>query len=191
MIEVGPLERGILEHSLSRPTARRGWCAGGALALQGAARTVYNIENGPGTSSVLKPKTFDLILTRTRRSARHRRRSPRRRSRWPAMAQFRSDVDLTALKKKGGVLRPSPRGLAMGAAPDGKAWKEKDRGRPRSCSSIGACSSSARRPPRDGRARPGLLCNKDTRFVREYLMGKKDARNRRVPRRQGDQPRRS
>jgi type I restriction enzyme M protein len=146
------------------------------LALQGALKArVYNLENSL-TASVLKPESFDLILTNPPFGTPQAKKPEEMKAVAELMAHFRTDIDFDALKGKGGVLKPSPSGLAMGASPDGKGvWKEKDKGVDLSVLFLDRCLQLLKPGGRLLMVVPdSLLCNKDTRFVREYLMGKKD-----------------
>ncbi len=172
------LWRGILDHSLvaadSSPRMVR--LSRLNLALQGALKArVYNLENSL-TASVLKPESFDLILTNPPFGTPQAKKPEEEKAVAALMAQFRTDIDFDALKGKGGVLKPSPAGLAMGASPDGKGvWKEKDKGVDLSVLFLDRCLQLLKPGGRLLMVVPdSLLCNKDTRFVREYLMGKKD-----------------
>lgn len=172
------LWRGILDHSLvaadSSPRMVR--LARLNLALQGALKArVYNLENSL-TAGVLKPESFDLILTNPPFGTPQAKKAEEQEAVANLMARFRSDVDFGAMRGKGGTLRPSPSGLAMGAAPDGKGvWKPKDKGVDLSVLFLDRCLQFLKPGGRLLMVVPdSLLCNKDTRYVREYLMGRKD-----------------
>lgn len=172
------LWRGILDHSLvaadSSPRMVR--LARLNLALQGALKArVYNLETSL-TAGVLQPESFDLILTNPPFGTPQAKKPEEEKAVAALMAQFRSDVDFDALRGKGGVLTPSPGGLAMGAAPDGKGvWKVKDKGVDLSVLFLDRCLQLLKPGGRLLMVVPdSLLCNKDTRYVREYLMGRKD-----------------
>lgn len=172
------LWRGILEHSLiaadSSPRMVR--LARLNLALQGALRArVYNLENSL-TASVLEPESFDLILTNPPFGTPQAKKPEEERAVAELMAHFRHDIDLEAARGKGGVLTPTPGGMAMGAAPDGRGvWKPRDKGVDLSVLFLDRCLQLLKPGGRLLMVVPdSLLCNKDTRYVREYLMGRKD-----------------
>ena len=73
-------------------------------------------------------------------------------------------------------MRASPLGLAMGCSPNKKGvWMPKDKGVDLSVLFLDRCLQLLKPGGRLVMIVPdSLLCNKDTRFVREYLMGKKD-----------------
>lgn len=172
------LWKGILEHSLvaadSSPRMVR--LARLNLALQGALKArVYNLQSSL-TAGVLEPESFDLILTNPPFGTPQAKTPEEIKAVAELMAHFRSDVDLTSLRGKGGVLAPSSRGMAMGAAPDSKGvWKLKDKGVDLSVLFLDRCLQLLKPGGRLLMVVPdSLLCNKDTRYVREYLMGRKD-----------------
>jgi type I restriction enzyme M protein len=146
------------------------------LALQGALRArVYNLENSLITP-VLEPESFDLILTNPPFGTPQAKKPEEEKAVAELMAHFRADVDFDVVRGKGGVLTPTPGGMAMGASPDGKGvWKPKDKGVDLSVLFLDRCLQLLKPGGRLLMVVPdSLLCNKDTRYVREYLMGRKD-----------------
>jgi type I restriction enzyme M protein len=146
------------------------------MVLQGAPRArVLNIATSL-TTSMLKPNSFDLILTNPPFGTPQAKKEEEKKAVAELMAHFRDDIISDVLKGKGGVLRPSPAGLAMGAAPDSKGvWKAKDSGVDLSVLFLDRCLQLLKPGGRLVMVVPdSLLCNKDTRYVREYLMGRKD-----------------
>lgn len=168
------LWRDMLEHSFvaadSSPRMVR--LARLNMALYGASRAlVFNIADSL-THSLLKPNSFDLIFTNPPFGTPKADKEAER----VRLERFRSDIDFDALKGTGGVLRPSPRGLAMGANPDRKGvWKAKDSGVDLSVLFLDRCLQLLKPGGRLLMIVPdSILCNANTRYVREYLMGKKD-----------------
>lgn len=146
------------------------------MALQGAPRArVFNTPDSLFTPS-LAPCSFDLILTNPPFGTPKPGSVEEKRSVNELMTRFRSDIDFQALKGKGGVMTPSPAGLAMGAKPDGKGvWKELDSGTDLSVLFLDRCLQLLKPGGRLVMIVPdSLLCNSGTRYVREYLIGKKD-----------------
>ncbi len=172
------LWKGILEHSLvaadSSPRMVR--LARLNLALQGALKArVYNLPSLE--TRLLEPESFDLILTNPPYGTPKAKTDDEEKATAELMAYFRSDVDFTSLRGKGGVLTPTSSGMAMGAAPDSKGvWKLKDKGVDLSVLFLDRCLQLLKPGGRLLMVVPdSLLCNKDTRYVREYLMGRKDS----------------
>ncbi len=146
------------------------------MALHGAPRApVFNLENSL-TTRALRPGSFDLILTNPPFGKPKAKKPEEKKAVAELMSHFRDDVDFDAVRGKGGVLRPSPAGLAMGASPDSKGvWKPKDKGVDLSVLFLDRCLQLLKPGGRLLMVVPdSLLCNKDTRYVREYLMGQKD-----------------
>jgi type I restriction enzyme M protein len=171
------LWRGILDHSLvaadSSPRMVR--LARLNLALQGALRArVFNLENSL-TATLLEPESFDLILTNPPFGTPQAKKPEEEKAVAELMAHFRDDIDFSG-GGKGGVLTPTTRGMAMGASPDGKGvWKPKHMGVDLSVLFLDRCLQLLKPGGRLLMVVPdSLLCNKDTRHVREYLMGRKD-----------------
>lgn len=169
---------GMLEHSMvaadSSPRMVR--LARLNLALQGAPRArVLNLASSL-TSPQLQPCSFDLILTNPPFGTPQAKKDEEKKAVRELMEQFRSDVDFSALKGKGGTLRASPQGLAMGCSPNSKGvWEKDDSGADLSVLFLDRCLQLLKPGGRLVMVVPdSLLCNKDTRYVREYLMGKKD-----------------
>jgi type I restriction enzyme M protein len=170
---------GFLEHSfvVADSSPRMVRLARLNLALQGAPRArVFNLENSL-TSSTLEPESLDLILTNPPFGTPQAKKPEEQKAVAELMAHFRDDVNFDSGRGKGGVLCASPSGLAMGAAPDGKGvWKPKDKGVDLSVLFLDRCLQLLKPGGRLLMVVPdSLLCNKDTRYVREYLMGKQDA----------------
>lgn len=172
------LWRGLLDHSLvaadSSPRMVR--LARLNLALQGALRArVYNLESSL-TAPVLEPESFDLILTNPPFGTPQAKKPEEAKAVAELMEHFRQDIDFEAGRGKGGVLTPTPGGMAMGAAPDSKGvWKAKEKGVDLSVLFLDRCLQLLKPGGRLLMVVPdSLLCNKDTRYVREYLMGRKD-----------------
>ena len=146
------------------------------MALQGAPRArVFNTANSL-TTGLLKPGTFDLILTNPPFGAPKAKKAEEKKAVAALMAHFRSDVDYDAIKGAGGLMTPSPEGLALGCKPDKKGvWKDKDSGVDLSVLFLDRCLQLLKPGGRLVMVVPdSLLCNANTRYVREYLIGKKD-----------------
>ena len=146
------------------------------MALQGAPRArVFNTANSL-TTGLLKPGTLDLILTNPPFGTPNAKKVEEKKAVAALMAHFRSDVDFDAIKGGGGLMTPSPEGLAMGCKPDNKGvWKDKDSGVDLSVLFLDRCLQLLKPGGRLAMVVPdSLLCNANTRYVREYLIGKKD-----------------
>ncbi len=146
------------------------------MALQGAPRArVFNTANSL-TTGLLKPGSLDLILTNPPFGTPNAKKVEEKKAVAALMAHFRSDVDFDAMKGKGGLMTPSPEGLALGCKPDKKGvWKEKDSGVDLSVLFLDRCLQLLKPGGRLVMVVPdSLLCNANTRYVREYLIGKKD-----------------
>lgn len=172
------LKRDMLEHSFIAADSSPRMVRLGRLnmALQGALRAkVFNTADSL-TTDLLQPCSFDLILTNPPFGAPKANKPEEQKSVADLMKKFRSDIDFTALKGGGGLLRPTPGGLAMGCKPDGKGvWKEKDSGVDLSVLFLDRCLQLLKPGGRLVMIVPdSLLCNANTRYVREYLIGKKD-----------------
>jgi type I restriction enzyme M protein len=173
------LWNGMLEHSFISADSSPRMVRLGRLnmALQGAPRArVFNTSNSL-TSPLLKPGTFDLILTNPPFGAPKAKTPQDKKATADLMAHFRSDIDFDALKKKGkGVMTPSQAGLAMGAKPNSKGeWDTVDAGVDLSVLFLDRCLQLLKPGGRLVMIVPdSLLSNANTRYVREYLIGKKD-----------------
>ncbi len=169
---------GMLEHAFIAADSSPRMVRLGRLnmALQGAPRArVFNTANSL-TSPLLKPGTFDLILTNPPFGTPKAKKAEEKKSVAALMEPFRTDIDFDAIKGAGGLMTPSPNGLAMGGKPDGKGvWKVKDSGVDLSVLFIDRCLQLLKPGGRLAMVVPdSLLCNANTRYVREYLIGKKD-----------------
>ena len=146
------------------------------MALQGATHAqIFNTTDSL-TTTWLKPCSHDLILTNPPFGTPETRRPEQQKAIAELMARFRTDVHFRALKGSGGVMTPSPDGLAMGAKPDSKGvWKERDSGVDLSVLFLDRCLQLLKPGGRLVMIVPdSLLCNANTQYVREYLIGKKD-----------------
>ena len=173
------LWQGMLEHSFIAADSSPRMVRLGRLnmALQGAPRArVFNTANSLTTSS-LKPNSFDLILTNPPFGAPKAKKKEEKQAVDELMAHFRSDIDFDVLGGAGkGVMTPSPAGLAMGCKPNGKGeWTPKEAGVDLSVLFLDRCLQLLKPGGRLAMVVPdSLLCNANTRYVREYLIGKKD-----------------
>ena len=168
----------MLEHSFvaADSSARMVRLARLNMALHGAPRAkIFNTSTSLLTD-LLKPNSFDLILTNPPFGAPKAKTAEEKKSVAELMAHFRTDIDFDALKGKGGLLRPSPTGLAMGANPNNKdVWKEKESGVDLSVLFLDRCLQLLKPGGRMLMIVPdSILCNANTKHVREYLIGKKD-----------------
>ncbi|MBT0664913.1 N-6 DNA methylase [Geobacter pelophilus] len=146
------------------------------MALQGAPRSlVFNTTDSLTTPHLL-PNSFDLILTNPPFGAPKTENKEAEEAEKARLALFRTDIDFDSLKGKGGLLRPSPTGLAMGASPTGKGvWQDKVKGVDLSVLFLDRCLQLLKPGGRLLMVVPdSILCNANTRYLREYLMGKKD-----------------
>lgn len=147
------------------------------LALQGAQKArVFNTANSL-TTEQLKPGVFDLILTNPPFGAPKTKTKKEKEAAAALMAHFRTDIDFDAIKGKNkGLYTPSQTGLAMGCSPNAKGeWKPKDKGVDLSVLFLDRCLQLLKPGGRLVMVVPdSLLCNASTRYVREYLIGKKD-----------------
>lgn len=170
---------GMLEHSFIAADSSPRMVRLGRLnmALQGALRAkVYNTANSLITPR-LKPCTFDLILANPPFGTPQAKKTDEKKRVAELMAHFRSDIDFDAAKTKGkGLMTPSPAGLAMGAKPEKKGlWSEVDSGVDLSVLFLDRCLQLLKPGGRLVMVVPdSLLCNANTRYVREYLIGNKD-----------------
>ena len=169
---------GMLEHAFIAADSSPRMVRLGRLnmALQGALRSrVFNTANSL-TTSLLKPNSLDLILTNPPFGAPKAKKAEESKAVADLMARFRSDIDFDAIKGAGGLMTPSPGGMAMGCKPDKKGvWKEKDSGVDLSVLFLDRCLQLLKPGGRLVMIVPdSLLCNANTRYVREYLIGKKD-----------------
>jgi type I restriction enzyme M protein len=177
--EVSQLWADMLEHSFyaadSSPRMVR--LARLNMALQGANRAnIYNIGDSL-TTDLFQPNSFDLILTNppfgTPKSAKEEETA--------RLSRFRTDIEFEDEKKQmKGILKPTTSGLAMGAAPDKKGvWKPKDKGVDLSVLFVDRCLQLLKPGGRLLMVVPdSILCNANTRYLREYLMGKKDEKTK-------------
>ena len=95
----------------------------------------------------------------------------------PIWAGFRTDLrNVSTGKKPIYKLEPSTSGLALGSKPDGKGnWKPASAGIDPAVLFIDRCLQLLRPGGRLMIVLPdGVLCNSGDRYVREYIMGKKD-----------------
>jgi type I restriction enzyme M protein len=93
------------------------------------------------------------------------------------LARFRTDIEFEDEKKQTkGILKPTTSGLAMGATPDKKeVWKAKDKGVDLSVLFVDRCLQLLKPGGRLLMVVPdSILCNANTKYLREYLMGRKD-----------------
>ena len=146
------------------------------MVLQGAPRArVFNTANSL-TTDLLEPNSLDLILTNPPFGAPKAKKTEEKKDVAALMAHFRSDIDFDVIKGGGGLMTPSPGGMAMGCKPDKKGvWKDKDAGVDLSVLFLDRCLQLLKPGGRLVMIVPdSLLCNANTRYVREYLIGKKD-----------------
>ena len=110
----------------------------------------------------------------------------------PIWAGYRTDLrQVSGGKKPKYELHPSTGGLALGSKPDNKGhWQQVKGGSiDPAVLFIDRCLQLLKPGGRLLIVLPdGVLCNSGDRYVREYIMGKKDERQRRVRRRQGHSP---
>jgi len=95
----------------------------------------------------------------------------------PLWAGFRTDLRKVSTGKKAAyMLQPSTSGLALGSKPDSKGfWKPVSSGIDPAVLFIDRCLQLLRPGGRLMIVLPdGVLCNSGDRYVREYIMGKKD-----------------
>jgi type I restriction enzyme M protein len=140
------------------------------LALQDAPRArIFNIRQSLITDW-FKPCSYDLIFTNPPFG------SPKKAEAGELMPRFRSDIDFESTRGKGGVMTPSPSGLAVGGKPTKQGiWKANDSGEDLSVLFMDRCLQLLKPGGRLVMIVPdSLLCNAGTRYVREYLIGKKD-----------------
>lgn len=134
------------------------------MALHGDPKArVFRVDNSL-SSDVFKPESFDLILT----NPPFKKGGIKEDEQAELLGQFRSDID-------GGVCRMTGKGLALGAKPDGKGqWKPVSSVDP-AVLFIDRCLQLLKPGGRLVIVVPdGVLCNSGDRYVREYIMGRKD-----------------
>ena len=124
---------------------------------------VFRVENSL-TSDVFEPESFDLILT----NPPFKKGGIRDDEQHDLLESFRSDI-------VDGENKMTPGGLALGAKPDGKGrWKPVN-GIDPAVLFIDRCLQLLKPGGRLLIVVPdGILCNSGDRYVREYIMGKKD-----------------
>lgn len=134
------------------------------MALHGDPKArIFRVDNSL-SSEVFKPESFDLILT----NPPFKKGGIKEDEQAELLRQFRSDVD-------GGLCRMSSNGLALGAKPDGRGqWKPVSSVDP-AVLFIDRCLQLLKPGGRLVIVVPdGILCNSGDRYVREYIMGRKD-----------------
>src|SRR5262249_39068820 len=126
---------------------------------------VYRVDNSL-TTDVLRPETFDLILA----NPPFKSGGVTEREQRDVLTAFRSDIT------PDGHSRMSSEGLSLGAKPDGRRkWKPVHSIDPASLF-VDRCLQLLKPGGRLLIVLPdGVLSNSKIRYVREYLMGRKDA----------------
>lgn len=152
------------------------------MALLGAPKAQIFYTANSLTSDQLKPCSFDLICTNppfgTPKFKKTQKESKEAYEKDMAriLELFRSD--LTAREGRGGGYHysPTPQGLAMGGKPNKSgAWQEAKASIDPAVLFIDRCLQLLKPGGRLLIVLPdGVLCNSGDRYVREYIMGKKD-----------------
>lgn len=134
------------------------------MALHGDPKArVFRVSNSL-TSDVFEPESFHLIVT----NPPFKKGGIKTQDQGDLMTAFQSDI-------KDGELHMTSGGLALGAKPDGKGrWKPVNSVDP-AVLFIDRCLQLLKPGGRLMIVVPdGILCNSGDRYVREYLMGRKD-----------------
>lgn len=134
------------------------------MALHGDPKArVFRVSNSL-TTDIFQPESFDLIVT----NPPFKKGGIKTKDQGELMAAFQSDI-------KDGQLQMTSGGLALGAKPDGKGrWKPVNSVDP-AVLFIDRCLQLLKPGGRFMIVVPdGILCNSGDRYVREYLMGRKD-----------------
>ncbi|MFT5634882.1 MAG: type I restriction enzyme M protein [Cognaticolwellia sp.] len=138
------------------------------MALLGAPKAkIFYTENSL-TTSQLKAGSFDLICTNP----------PFGKAKsdiTSILSQYTTDLDKSS-KGKGWIYKPTLFGRALGGKPDSKdRWKISSNNIDMSVLFIDRCLELLKPGGRLMMVLPdGILCNSGDRYVREYIMGKKD-----------------
>ncbi len=134
------------------------------MALHGDPKArVFRVENSL-TSEVLTPESFDLILT----NPPFKKGGIKETEQPDVLAAYRSDIEDNSLQMKSD-------GLALGAKPNSKEQWKPVRSVDPAVLFIDRCLQLLKPGGRLLIVVPdGILCNSRDRYVREYLMGKKD-----------------
>ncbi|MBD1999294.1 N-6 DNA methylase [Leptolyngbya sp. FACHB-541] len=141
------------------------------MALLGAPKAKIFRTSDSLISEQLQPCSYDLICTNPPFG---KRKGPAQND--AVLEYFQSD--LKERKKKGTFdYEPSVDGLALGGKPDGKGiWKPASSGIDLAILFIDRCLQLLKPGGRLLIVLPdGVLCNSGDRYVREYIMGQKDA----------------
>lgn len=148
------------------------------MALHDAPRAkIFNVADSLETP-LLEPCSFDLILTNPPFGKPKAKTKEDKKALEDRMTRFATDIDFEASKSKGkGIYTATVSGLALGASPDSKSlWKVKASGVDLSVLFLDRCLQLLKPGGRLLMVVPdSLLCNANTQYVREYLMGKKDS----------------
>lgn len=152
------------------------------MALLGAAKARIFYSDNSLTSKQLKPCSFDLICTNPPfgtdkyKKGEEKERLDHEAKMELILEQFRSDLVARDGKSIAFDYKPLVDGLAMGAKPDSKGiWKPAKPSIDQSVLFLDRCLQLLKPGGRLLIILPdGVLCNSGDRYVREYIMGKKD-----------------
>jgi len=156
------------------------------MALQNAPNAKIFYTDNSLTTTALKPNSFDLICTnppfgtpkfkKDKKGQTAKKQYEERME--PILESFRADLrDVSTAKKAKRHLYPSASGLAMGSSPNNKGeWTPvKGTSIDPAVLFIDRCLQLLKPGGRLLIVLPdGVLCNSSDRYVREYIMGKKD-----------------
>jgi type I restriction enzyme M protein len=154
------------------------------MALLGAAKAKIFYTQNSLSSEQLKPCSYDLICTNPPfgtpkfKKGQEKSREQYEEDMGKILVKFRSDMKEREARGGGYTYEPTVAGLAMGASPNSKGvWNEV---KPTSIDPavlfLDRCLQLLKPGGRLLIVLPdGVLCNSGDKYVREYIMGKKDA----------------
>ena len=154
------------------------------MALLGAAKAKIFYTQNSLSSEQLKPCSYDLICTNPPfgtpkfKKGQEKSREQYEEDMGKILVKFRSDMKEREARGGGYTYEPTVAGLAMGASPNSKGvWNEV---KPTSIDPavlfLDRCLQLLKPGGRLLIILPdGVLCNSGDKYVREYIMGKKDA----------------
>jgi len=154
------------------------------MALLGAAKAKIFYTQNSLSSDQLKPCSYDLICTNPPfgtpkfKKGQEKSREQYEEDMGKILVKFRSDMKEREARGGGYTYEPTVAGLAMGASPNSKGvWNEV---KPTSIDPavlfLDRCLQLLKPGGRLLIILPdGVLCNSGDKYVREYIMGKKDA----------------
>jgi type I restriction enzyme M protein len=152
------------------------------MALLGAPKARIFYSDNSLTSKQLQPCSFDLICTNPPfgtdkfNKGEEKEKKEHEAKMELILEQFRSDLNAREGNAKGFIYEPTVDGLAMGGKPDSKGvWQPAKPSLDQSVLFIDRCLQLLKPGGRLMIVLPdGVLCNSGDKYVREYIMGRKD-----------------